>query len=69
MENTTEENYQKSVNLWIEGQKKQIAILKDSAEYLGREICLKTDLLKNVFESIKHEEEFLENYLKENNLK
>lgn len=62
---STDENYQLSVNIWIEGQKKQIQILERNAIYLDEEINLKRELLDNTLKALEHEKRFLVEYLKE----
>ncbi|WP_294892640.1 hypothetical protein [Sulfuricurvum sp. MLSB] len=57
-------DFEKSVELWVKGQKNRIQQLEVTIKYLKDEILLKQNLLELEIESLKHEKDFLENYLK-----
>jgi len=58
------DNHKHSVNLWIESQKKCIDALKINIDYLTKDIDIKNQQLKNALESIEHEQKFLDDYIK-----
>jgi hypothetical protein len=58
------EDFKKSVDLWIEGQEFLIEELHLKKEFTINNIELAKKQLKNVKKSIKHEEKQLSNYIK-----
>lgn len=59
----SEEEYNKSVSLWVSQQKNLIEILELNINYLEKEIELKKIDLQLQTESLFHEKNFLSNYL------
>jgi hypothetical protein len=58
------EDFKKSVDLWIEGQELLIQELHVKKEFTINNIELSKKILKNVKKAIKHEEKQLSDYIK-----
>jgi len=58
-------NYQKSVDLWIEGQQLLVSELEIRRNFLITSIKINKSTLKNTEQTLKHERKMLEDYLKE----
>lgn len=58
-------NYQKSVDLWIEGQQLLLSELEIRRNFLITSIKINKSTLKNTEQTLKHERKMLEDYLKE----
>lgn len=57
-------NYQKSVDLWIEGQQLLVSELEIRRNFLITSIKINKSTLKNTEQTLKHERKMLEDYLK-----
>lgn len=57
-------NYQKSVDLWIEGQQLLVSELEIRRNFLITSIKINKSNLKNTEQTLKHERKMLEDYLK-----
>jgi hypothetical protein len=58
-------NYQKSIDLWIEGQELLLSELEVRKSFLITSIKINKATLKNTEQTLKHEKKMLEDYLKE----
>jgi hypothetical protein len=58
-------NYQKSIDLWIEGQELLLSELEVRKSFLITSIKINKATLKNTEQTLKHERKMLQDYLKE----
>jgi len=63
MENNNQDNYEESIQLWIEGQNKLIEIIELNITQLHDDINIKLSHIEILERSLKHERKFLNEYI------